>query len=55
LKGGSEIYVYDEKGNVLESLTGFAFSPLSGIQIVASNRSGFVAARQPNQLQSFTY
>ena len=55
LQGGSEIYVYDEKGNVLESLTGFAFSPSSGIQIVASSRSGFVAARQPNQLQSFTY
>jgi hypothetical protein len=55
LQGGSEIYVYDEKGNVLESLTGFAFSPSSGIQIVASSRSGFVAARQPNQLQYFTY
>jgi hypothetical protein len=55
LKGGSEIYVYDEKGNVLESLTGFAFGQLSGIQVVATSRSGYVAGRQANQLESFTY
>ena len=55
LKGGSEIYVYDEKGNVLESLTGFAFGPLSGIQVVPSSRSGYVAGPGENQLESFTY
>ncbi len=55
LKGGSEIYVYDEQGNVLESLTGFAFGPLSGIQVVAGSRSGYVGGPQGNQLESFTY
>lgn len=55
LQGGSEIYVYDEKGNVLESLTGFAFGPSSGIQVVATSRSGYVSGRQLNQLESFTY
>lgn len=55
LKGGSEIYIYDEQGNVLESLTGFAFGPLSGIQVVAGSRDGYVGGPQGNQLESFTY
>jgi hypothetical protein len=55
LKGGSEVYVYDEQGNVLESLTGFAFGPLSGIQLVPGRRSGYVAGPGANQLESFTY
>ena len=55
LQGGSEIYVYDEQGNVLESLSGFAFGPLSGIQVVASSRTGFAAGPQPNQIESFSY
>jgi hypothetical protein len=55
LRGGSEIYVYDEQGNVLESLSGFAFGPSSGIQLVAGSRSGYVAGPQANQLESFTY
>jgi hypothetical protein len=60
LQGGSEIYVYDEKGNVLESLSGFEFAPYeltpgNGIQLVASSRSGYVAGPGANQLQSFTY
>ena len=55
LRGGSEIYVYDEKGNVLESLTGFTFGPSSGIQVVATSRSGYVSGPQANQLESFTY
>ncbi len=55
LRGGSEIYVYDERGNVLESLSGFAFGPLSGIQVVAGSRTGYVAGPQRNQLESFTY
>jgi hypothetical protein len=60
LQGGSEIYVYDESGKVLESLTGFQFPPYeltpgSPIQVVASSRSGYVAGPGANQLQSFTY
>ncbi|MGA2761202.1 MAG: hypothetical protein ABSF08_12900 [Candidatus Cybelea sp.] len=55
LRGGSEIYVYDEQGNVLESLSGFAFGPLSGIQVVAGSRTGYVAGPRANQLESFTY
>jgi hypothetical protein len=60
LRGGSEIYVYDEKGNVLESLSGFDFAPYeltpgNGIQIVASSRSGYVVGPGANNLQSFTY
>jgi hypothetical protein len=55
LQGGSEIYVYDEQGNVVESLSGFAFGPLSGLQLVAGIRSGYVAGPGANQLESFTY
>jgi hypothetical protein len=55
LLGGSEVYVYDEKGNVLEGLTGFRFSDSSGILVNASARSGFVAGPAFNQVQSFTY
>jgi hypothetical protein len=55
LRGGSEIYVYDEQGNVLESLSDFAFGPLSGIQVVARSRTGYVAGPRANQLESFTY
>lgn len=55
LRGGSAIYVYDEQGNVLESLSGFAFGPSSGIQVVSASRSGYVAGPSANQLQSFTY
>jgi hypothetical protein len=60
LQGGSEIYVYDEKGNVLESLSGFEFLPYeltpgNGIQVVPSSRSGYVAGPGANHLQSFTY
>jgi len=55
LLGGSEIYVYDEKGKVLEGLTGFAFAPSSGIQVDATGRTGYVAGPHANQLQSFTY
>ncbi len=52
LLGGSEIYVYDEKGNVVESLTGFQFPsytllPASPIHVVPSSRSGYVAGPVP--------
>jgi hypothetical protein len=60
LLGGSEIYVYDEKGNVVESLTGFQFpaytlTPETPIHVVPSSRSGYVVGPGSNQLQSFTY
>jgi hypothetical protein len=55
LLGGSEIYVYDEKGNLLESLSGFNFIEGSGIQVVPASRSGYAAGPGANQLQSFTY
>jgi hypothetical protein len=55
LLGGSEVYVYDEKGNVLESLSGFDFIQGSGIQVVPATRSGYTAGPGANHLQSFTY
>jgi len=60
LLGGSEIYVYDEQGNVLESLRGFNFPPYALtpgglIQVVPSSRSGYVVGPGDDQLQSFTY
>lgn len=55
LLGGSEIYVYDEQGNVLESLSGFDFGDRSGIQVAASSRSGYVYGPGANHLQSLTY
>jgi hypothetical protein len=55
LRGGSEIYVYDEKGNVVESLPGFQFGDPGGIQLVAKTHSGYVPGPNANQLTSFTY
>jgi hypothetical protein len=55
LLGGSEIYVYDEKGNLLESLSGFDFIEGSGIQVVPASRSGYADGPGANHLQSFTY
>jgi hypothetical protein len=55
LLGGSEIYVYDEHGNVVEGLTGFKFGPSSGIQLDAKSRTGWVDGPNADQLQSFTY
>jgi hypothetical protein len=55
LLGGSAIYVYDEQGNVVETLSHFAFGQGAGVEIVAKNRSGYISGRNANQLQSFTY
>ncbi|HVR47992.1 MAG TPA: hypothetical protein VMT95_15285 [Candidatus Binatia bacterium] len=60
LRGGSDIYVYDEEGDIVETLTGFQFPsytllPASPIHIVPSSRSGYVVGPGANQLQSFTY
>jgi len=54
-RGGSEIYVYDERGNVVESIAGFNFAPSSSIQLVAKTRTGWVDGPNADQLQSFTY
>ena len=55
---GSNIYVYDEKGNVVETLNNFQTLPASPTPIALhpENRSGFVFGNQyGTALQSFTY
>jgi hypothetical protein len=55
---GSNIYVYDEKGNVVETLSNFQTFPASPtlIALHPGNRSGFVFGNQyGTALQSFTY
>ena len=59
---GSTIYVYDTKGNVLETLNGFGFSNASSvvpmhIALNPGQRSGFVdgPSGNVNEIQSFTY
>jgi len=55
LRGGSEIYVYDENGNEVEELPGFLFGDGAGIQVIPKTRTGWVPGPSFNQLQSFTY
>lgn len=58
---GSTIYVYDTKGNVLETLNGFSFSPSNVVPIhIAlhpSQRAGYVDGPDQGvtEIQSFTY
>jgi hypothetical protein len=55
---GSNLYVYDEKGNVIETLSNFPTLPASPtlIALHPGNRSGFVFGNQyGTALQSFTY
>lgn len=58
--GGSAIVVYDESGNVVESITGFSFSnrfsvvPLR-IAVNPSTRTGWVDGPGIDQLQQFHY
>lgn len=54
----SRLYVYDEKGNLKETLTGFEIWPVSPIFIALNpgNRSGFVYQNRLGEtLQSFNY
>jgi hypothetical protein len=54
----SRLYAYDEKGNVVETLTGFQTFPASStlIALHPKDRSGFVYGNQyGTALQSFTY
>jgi hypothetical protein len=58
--GGSTVIVYDEKGNLIEAINGFAFlDPNSPVVVhIAVNpeeRLGFVPGVGAGQLQSFTY
>jgi hypothetical protein len=58
--GGSAIVVYDEAGNVVESITGFNFSNASRvipirIAVNPATRTGFVDGPGDNQLQQFFY
>jgi hypothetical protein len=58
--GGSIVFVYDEKGNLLETITGFRFSNFSAavFAYVAVNpklRIGYATGPTPDQLQSFSY
>ena len=57
---GSTVYVYDEKGNLTEAISGFSFlnqfSPLA-VHIAANGttRTGYVPGPNSNNLQSFNY
>ncbi len=60
LLNSASIYVYDEQGNLQESIPGFDFSNASSavFAYVAVNpklRIGYVTTANPAQLQSFTY
>jgi hypothetical protein len=57
---GSTVIVYDEKGNLIETINGLSFldrfSPLV-VRIAANGttRTGYAPGPNPNNLQSFTY
>ena len=59
--GNSAVYVYDEKGNLKETINGFTFNanlpPSFGLKIVLnpSKRIALVQAANANQLQQFFY
>jgi hypothetical protein len=57
--GGSSIYVYDEKGDLIESIDGFSFSgsslPAAKISVNPALRLGWVNGPNSNQLQQFSY
>lgn len=58
--GGSAIVVYDETGNVVESITGFSFSNRFSVEPVRiavnpATRTGWVDGPQVDQLQQFHY
>jgi len=59
--GNSAVYVYDEKGNLKETVNGFTFNinlpPSFGLKIVLNpnKRIAWVQGANPNQLQQFFY
>jgi hypothetical protein len=56
---GSSIYVYDESGNLVESINGFSFAssslPPTKIVVKPGLRIGWVNGPNSNQLQQFFY
>ncbi|MBV8066755.1 MAG: hypothetical protein JO113_02175 [Candidatus Eremiobacteraeota bacterium] len=53
---GSAIVVYDEKGDLVESITGFTMPiGVGGVAINPSKRMGWAVGPQINQLQQFFY
>jgi hypothetical protein len=53
---GSAIVVYDEKGNLVETITGFTFGPGQSPPVVDPKaRIGWVSGAAPDQLQQFSY
>ena len=59
--GNSAVYVYDEKGNLKETINGFTFNtnlpPSFGLKIVVNptKRVAWVQGANANQLQQFFY
>jgi hypothetical protein len=58
--GGSTIFVYDEKGTLVETLNGFSFPNVGSavyerVEVNASKRVGYVNGPLANELQSFSY
>ncbi len=58
--GGSTVYVYDEKGNLIETINGFnflnLFSPVvPHLAVNPSQRIGYVNGPNQNELQEFAY
>ncbi len=51
-----QMHVYDENGNLIESLRNFSFGPgATGIALNPNTRTGFVQFPGSSSLQSFTY
>ncbi|MBV8067303.1 MAG: hypothetical protein JO113_04945 [Candidatus Eremiobacteraeota bacterium] len=58
--GGSIVYIYDEKGNVQETITGFNFpntfsAVLAYVAVNPKLRIGYATGPNADQLQSFSY
>jgi hypothetical protein len=53
---GSAIVVYDEKGNLIETITGFTFQAGESPPVIdPKSRIGWVSGAAPDQLQQFSY
>ena len=54
--GGSAIFVYDESGNLQETITGFTFPiGVGGAALIPSKRMGWATGPTVSQLQQFSY
>jgi hypothetical protein len=53
---GSAIVVYNEKGNLIETITGFTFGPGQSAPVISPKaRMGWVSGSAPDQLRQFFY